>query len=303
MRERRGMLAVSAAGVLWGTLGLVVRLLQDAALPTVVIAFWRLALATTVLALVVGRPGLHALRAEGRPWRLLAVGVCFAVFQLSYFVGVRDAGVAVATLVTLGVAPIAATAWEAVRDRRPPSTGTLVTLGCAIAGLALVSTASGVDETAAPRPGLGIAASLVSGLAYTTSATLSGPLSRRLSPFVITAATSAVALALVAPFAIATGIAVPLDPRVLGGLAWLGLVTTALAYGLFYGGLATTPGSVAVVLTLLEPATAVVLAVLVLAEPATPAGVAGTLLLLGAVALLYLSPASSRPRAEVPPPA
>jgi DME family drug/metabolite transporter len=298
------MLALSAAGTLWGTLGLVVRLLQDADLPTVVIAFWRLVLATTVLAVVVGRPGLHALRAEGRrPWRLLLVGVCFAVFQLSYFVGVRDAGVAVATLVTLGIAPVAATAWEAVRERRAPGARTLVTVGCAVAGLALVSTASGVDAGAAPRPVAGVVASLVSGLAYTASAILSGPLSRRLGSFVITAATSAVALAVMTPFALATGVGVPLDARTLGGLAWLGLVTTALAYGLFYRGLRTTPGSVAMVLTLLEPATAVVLAVVVLDEPATPAGVAGTLLLIGAVAVLYLSPAPAQPRAEAPPPA
>lgn len=304
MSGRRGILALCGAGTLWGTLGLVVRLLQDAQLATIVIAFWRLVLATFVLTLVIGPAGLRALRAQARrPWRLVAVGSCFAVFQLSYFAGVRDAGVAVATLVTLGIAPVAATVHEAIRDRQPPSVRTLLSVGGAVAGLALVSTASGVDPTTAPRPVLGIAFSLLSGLAYTASAILSGPLTRRLGPFAITAATSAVALALMTPFAVTTGLAVPLQPRYLAGLAWLGLVTTALAYGLFYTGLRTTPGSVAMVATLLEPATAVVLAVLVLGEPATPAGAAGTCLLLGAVALLYLTPQPADRSPATPPPA
>lgn len=293
MRDRRGMLALSAAGILWGTLGLTVRLLQDVDVPTIVIAFWRLVLATAVLGVVVGPAGWRALRGEvRRPARLIAVGVAFAVFQLSYFVGVRDAGVAVATLVTLGIAPIAAAVVESVRDRRAPSPLTVLTVGGAVVGLGLVSTAT--DPVAAPRPVLGLVMSVVSGLAYTTSAFASSPLSRRLGSFTITAATSGVALVLMTPFALATGVGVPLTPKVLGGLVWLGLVTTALAYGLFYAGLRTTPGSVAMVLTLLEPATAVVLAVVVLGEATTPAGIAGTLLLIGAVAALYLAP---QPRA------
>jgi drug/metabolite transporter, DME family len=294
------MLALSAAGILWGTLGLVVRLLQDVDLPTIVIAFWRLVLATAVLGVLVGPAGLRVLRGEARrPWRLVAVGLAFAVFQLSYFVGVKEAGVAVATLVTLGIAPVAAAVVESVRDRRGPSALTVVTVGGAVAGLALVSTST--DPVAAPRPGLGLLMSVVSGLAYTTSAFVSAPLSRRMGAFTITAATSAVALVVMTPFALATGVAVPLTPKVVGGLLWLGLVTTALAYGLFYAGLRTTPGSVAMVLTLLEPATAVVLAVVVLGEATTPAGVAGTLLLIGAVAALYLAPARPAPATSAPP--
>jgi DME family drug/metabolite transporter len=297
------MLALSAAGVLWGTLGLVVRLLQDVDLPTVVIAFWRLVLATLVLTLAVGRPGLRAMRVEARrPVRLLVVGGCFAAFQLSYFVGVLYAGVAVATLVTLGIAPVIAAAVETVREHRPPPVRTLAAVGTALVGLALVSTAGGSDPTTAPRPVLGVAMALLSGLAYAASAIVSGPLTRRLGPFLITAATSAVALALMAPFAVARGLAVPLRSGVLAGLAWLGLVTTALAYGLFYAGLRTTPGSVAMVLTLLEPATAVVLAVAILHEPATPAGSLGALVLFAAVAVLYLTPRDVA-RTATPPPA
>lgn len=307
MRSRLGMTALSACGVLWGTIGLTVRLLQDVDLPTVVIGFWRLVLATAVLGVLVGRPGLAELRGAGRPWRLVAVGAFFAVFQLTYFVAVRETGVAVATLVTLGIAPVAAIAVESLVARRAPDLRTVVTATAAVVGLALVSTAGGVDATTAPRPALGIAMSVVSGLSYAVSTIISGPLSRRLGPLVITAATSAVALALMTPFALVTGIAIDVTPRTVLGLVWLGVGTTALAYGLFYYGLRTTPGSVAMVLTLLEPATAVVLAVVLLDEPLTPSAAVGTLLLLGAVAALYLAPhRPDEPQpalTEVPPPA
>jgi len=68
-------------------------------------------------------------------------------------------------------------------------------------------------------------------------------------------------------------------------LAYLGVVTTAVAYALFYAGLRTTPGSAAVVLTLFEPLTAAVLAVVILGEPASLPAVAGGVLLLGAVVM------------------
>ena len=77
------------------------------------------------------------------------------------------------------------------------------------------------------------------------------------------------------------------------------MVTTVIAYGLFYTGLRSTPGSTAMIVTLLEPVTAVALAALLLAEPLTTPNVLGGSLLLGSVIALYLRP---RPRVNRPPP-
>ena len=73
-------------------------------------------------------------------------------------------------------------------------------------------------------------------------------------------------------------------------LLYLGAATTVLAYALFYAGLRTTPSSVASVLTLIEPLTATVLAVFLLSEPLPLLTIAGGVLLLGAIAVLYLAP-------------
>jgi DME family drug/metabolite transporter len=63
-----------------------------------------------------------------------------------------------------------------------------------------------------------------------------------------------------------------------------------VAYALFYAGLRTTAGSTAAVLTLLEPLAAAALAVLILGESLSRSGLAGGMLLLAAVALLYTRP-------------
>jgi len=288
--HRSGVLALALTGVLWGSIGVAVRALQDASVSPLVIAFWRMVCACVVLAPVLAPRGARRLAAAARrPGRLLAVGLGSLGFQLLYFVAVRDVGVAVATLVTLGLAPVALIVYEAARGRRRPDVRTLAVLGCALAGLALVASSSGVDVATAPRPLLGLGESVASALVYAGTTVLSGPLSTRLGPFLITAGTSVVAVVVLLPAVLVIGPAVPVTPRVLGGLVWLGVVTTVLAYGLFYAGLRTTPGSVAMVLTLLEPATAVVLAALVLAEPLTPAGALGAAMLLLAVAVLYLA--------------
>ncbi len=294
---RRGIVAISVTGMLWATIGISVRLLQDHAdLDSVVILFWRLVVAGLALVLIVGANGARSLLAEvrrpDRGARLLVVSVGSIGFQLSYFYAVADVGVAVATLVTLGLAPVAAVGVESARARHWPAPLTLAVLICALTGLALVSL-SGSTEIVAPHPTRGLILAVLSGLLYAGSTLISRGLSGRLSPQVLTAGTTLIGLVLLLPPALVMGAAVPLTAPVLGGLAYLGLVTTVIAYMLFYLGLRTTPGGVAMVLTLLEPATAVVLAAVLLAEPITLTSGSGALLVLTAVAVLSLAPSVS----------
>ena len=287
---RSGIAALTLTGVLWGSIGVVVRLLQDSGLPTLSIAFWRLVCACVVLVPLLARLGTL----RGIPWRsrrLAAVSVGSLVFQLLFFVAVRDAGVAVATLVALGLAPVALAVAEAVRDRVVPDARALAVLGCALAGLALVTGSGG---TAGPRPLLGLVAAIGSGLAYAASTAVSGPLSTRLGPLAITFASSLIGAVLLAPVAIVTRASLPRTPTSVAGVIWLGVIATVVAYGLFYTGLRTTPGSVAMILTLLEPVTAVGLAAVLLGERLTAANVLGGALLVAAVAALYLRPPPRR---------
>jgi DME family drug/metabolite transporter len=302
LRARAGLLAVSGGAVLWGTTGVAVRIINErTGLAAVSIGFYRVLVAAVVVALVLGRRGLAAGRAALRehPIALPVAGAGFGAYQALYFVGVQDVGVSVSTLVSLGIAPIALTAGTALARHTLPQPGALAVLGCAIAGLALVSlrTDSGVP---APHPVLGVLASVASGLGYAGITALSSRMSHQ-DPFVLTGVTSGIGAAVLLPFAAVAGLSMPGDAAALGWLGYIGVVPTVAAYWLFYRGLRSTASEVAGVLTLLEPLTAAVLAAIVLHEALTGAALVGGGLMLLAVAALYLR----RPApdvAELPPP-
>src|SRR3954447_19701076 len=113
-----GRLCIALAGVLWGTSGVVVQLIRArTGLSPAGIACYRLAVAALVLLPVTGaRPLLRAARAA--PAGLALTGAGLAAYQALYFIAVADAGVTVATVVSIGLAPVALAAWEAVRERR-----------------------------------------------------------------------------------------------------------------------------------------------------------------------------------------
>jgi drug/metabolite transporter, DME family len=288
---RRGLALLTTAGVLWGSIGLVVRLLEDRGSSALAVAFWRVACAAVVLVPVMGPARIRELaRQARRSGRVAAVALGSLGFQVMYFLAVRDVGVAVGTLIALGLAPVAITAAESLAARSRPAARTLFVLALALVGLVLVTAASGASGHVAPRPLLGVAEAVASGLLYAASTSWSAPLSNRLEPMAITFATALAGVVVLLPVVAFTGWHVPHTGPALAGTVWLGVVTTVIAYGLFYTGLRSTPGSVAMILTLLEPVVAVFLAAIWLHEPLTVANVVGGVLLLAAVVALYLKP-------------
>jgi DME family drug/metabolite transporter len=297
VRARAGMLQVSAGVVLWGTTGMAVQVVGDrTGLAAVSIGMLRVLVAAAALAPVLlaarGRAAARVLLR--RPWALFASGAGFGAYQALYFVGVRDAGVSVATLVSLAVAPVALTTWSALARRRLAPSSLLI-LGCAVAGLALVSRPGG--GPAAPAALTGVLASVGSGLGYAATTVVNRRLSGDGDALVLTGATSLVATAVLLPFAVASGLTWPADGVASWWLLYIGAVPTVLAYWLFYRGLRTTPAEVAGVLTLLEPLTATVLAAAVLHERLSGWGFAGAGLLVAALAVLYARRPDTEPSA------
>ena len=297
---RRGLLQVSLAGVLWGTGGLAVQLVREREpLSVLTISTWRMGLAAVALLLVllVLRRSAELLRLlRERPRTVVAVGLCTGAYQALYFAAVVSAGVTVATVVALGLAPVLLTVAEGVAARRAPGRTQVLVLLTALGGLVLVSTAAGLAVTG-PRPTLGVLLAVVSGVTYAVATALGRPLSAVSSPLALATATScAGALGLLPLGLLAGGPHLSSDPVVVGLLVYLGTMTLALAYGLLYAGLRTVRGSAAVVATLLEPVTAAVLAAVVLGERLGLLGVVGGALVLLAVA------GSAAPRAEPPRP-
>ncbi|MGV9212008.1 DMT family transporter [Micromonospora sp. RB23] len=289
---RSGLLQITVTGVLWGTTGVAVQLLREGAgLSPVSIGFYRLAIAALVLlAYTAGRLRTLAAALRAAPAPLLLTGVGLGLYQALYFAAVALAGVSVATVVSLGLAPVLAAAWESLRARRLPGPVRLGTLVAAVVGLALITGSTAEPTTAAPAPLLGLLAAAGSGLGYAVTTLISRQVSQHTAPMTLTTISTVVGALTLAPMALVAGVSVPVRLDTLTLLLHLGVVTTAVAYALFYAGLRTTPGSVAAVLTLLEPLTAAALAVALLHEPLPLPVIIGAALLLTAVAATYLAP-------------
>ena len=288
--DRSGLIRISTAGLLWGTTGVVVQLLSAATgLSPIGIGFYRLLIAALALLAVSGVRSVGvALRAA--PGALVLTGVALGAYQALYFVAVTLGGVSVATVISLGLAPVLVAGWEAVAGRSRPSRTTTVSLTAGVTGLLLITLSTGRATEGAPHPLLGLLAAAGCGCVYAGSTVLSRHQAQRIEPLTLTAVATGVGALALAPAAFAGGLGVPIAFGPIALLAYLGVVTTAVAYALYYNGLRTTAGSTAAVLTLLEPLGAAGLAVLVLGEALPVPALVGGVLLLTAIGVLYLRP-------------
>ncbi len=280
--SRSAALAVMGAAVLFGTSGTSLQLIAPDAPPASVAA----------LRLLVGSAGLIivvCLRGYGGPlvglWRqplVWLMGLAVAGYQAMFFFGTTNTGVAVGTLISLGVAPFLAgiIGWM-VKEGAPGWLWAASTI-VAIVGLTLLMTGS--LDSGDP---IGMLAAAGAGACYATYTVLGVRLSRAgHAPSVVLAASFSVGALLLLPFIFGT--TWWLSASGIGEVLWLGLVTTTAGYLLFGMGLRVLqPGHIAT-LTLLEPAVATVLGVLVLHEVVSAIGWLGCLLIFGALALLGL---------------
>jgi len=276
----RGVLGVLAAAALFSTSGTSTELLAPDAWPPSVAAVRLLVGAAGMVAFVWWRRWrAELLTLLRRPvvW-LMAVGV--AGYQVFFFLGVEQTGVAVGTLVALGSAPLLAglLGW-AVGEGAPGWLWAGAT-AVAVAGLALLT--GGGDAA-----GLGVLSAIMAGGMYAIYTVFGAKVAREGYPTsVVMAAPFAIGALFLVPFLAGAGwVFTP------GGAAlalWLGLAATSLAYTLFGLGLPVLqPGHIAT-LTLLEPVGATLLGVLILGEQVSAAGWLGVALVLGGLAAVGL---------------
>lgn len=301
------MLAVIAAAVLFGTTGTAQALGPEGTTP----------LSVGVMRLVVGGTALAAIgfalarrRTRGpaaranpaltrRAFGLMAVtGVCLAAYQPLFFLGTERNGVAVATVMALGSAPVLAGLLEWALTRRVPSRIWMLATLLAAIGVILLAFGGGAGTAGGTDP-IGILGSVGAGASFAVFANAQ----RRLmddgwDPFTVAGAMgagSAIVGALALPFVDLAWVA---DPRGLTMALWLGLATIAVAYTLFTWGLERLTAATAATLTLAEPLTAGILGVAVLGERLSVLAVAGLVVLASGLVILALG--SRKPRDPVP---
>ena len=191
-----------------------------------------------------------------------AIGV--GSYQLCFFYSTRHAGVAVATVITIGSSPLFARIIGALRRRPAPHRLWYVAALILIAGMILLSVSPNAGDSIEI---IGVLAALVAGLsyaAYTESAAIL--IGRELNSTAVMAALFFGAGVVTSPFLFFRPMAWISESRGVLMIAFLGLVTLTLAYVAFGKGLQKLVPTTVVMLTLLEPVVATLLAYLALHE-------------------------------------
>jgi DME family drug/metabolite transporter len=290
-RNRSG-LALILAGILWGTGGLSGSLLSaKAGLHPLSVATYRLllggAFAVLFLWLTGGLRQFPRTRAAFR--RLLVAGGLLGLFQASYFLAVSLSSVSIATMTTIGGAPVFVAVVTAVRERRVPGAATLVSIGVALVGLVLLRWSPDGASVDWRLVG-GVVFALLAGAGFATLTLVTANQVDGLDPLRTTAFGCLIGGLVLLPVAGSLGLAIPFHADVLGLAVYLGLVPTALAYAAYFRGLVSAHPVLAALSALLEPLTAAVLSALVLHERLGVVGWCGAALLVGALAVSYWRP-------------
>jgi DME family drug/metabolite transporter len=286
-------LAVLAAALCFATTGTAQALADVDASPLAVGAA-RIVVGGGILGLIAllrTRPRPEAPTSKGSTVLLIAIGAAGVLaYQPLFFLGTRENGVAIGTVVALGSAPIATGIVDAIRSRRIPSGRWMLATAIALAGVVLVSGMTGGAMTLAPG---GLLASAGAGMSYALYTVCSKTLIERGwdSTHVMGTVFGTAAVASV-PVLLAAGTSWLTTPNGLGLALWLGVVTTAVAYLLFGWGLARLTAVTVSTLTLAEPLGATLLGLLVLHEQLTAVSAIGLALI--AVGLAVVSAPSRR---------
>ncbi|WP_295824657.1 EamA family transporter [uncultured Microbacterium sp.] len=249
-----------------------------------------------LLALAQRPPGRARSGSRASTAALIALGALGVLaYQPLFFLGTRENGVAIGTVVALGSAPIATGIVDAVRRRRSPSPRWMLATAVALIGVVLVSGVTGGATALAPG---GLLASAGAGMSYALYTVCGkGLIERGWNSTRVMGAVFGVAAVASLPVLLLAGTSWLLTPNGLTLALWLGVVTTAIAYLLFGWGLARLNAVTVSTLTLAEPLAATLLGLFVLREHLTLASGLGLALI--AVGLAVVS-APSRRREEVP---
>jgi DME family drug/metabolite transporter len=283
------------AGLLWGTGGLTGTLLgQTAGLAPLSVAALRLLAGGGLIVVFRVIPGRRWPTGQAAWVRIAVTGLLAAAFQTAYFSAVSLTSVSLATLVTIGAAPVLVQAAELLLGRRRFERSAAVRTALALAGLGLlVGLPSGGYGPAVVAESSGLA--LLSSAGFAALTLLGSVPVPGLDPETVTGlGFTAGGLVLLPAAATLGGLAFQPTLPALGWLSALAVGPTALAYTLYFRGLPRSTAGTGAVLSLLEPLTATVLGVLFLGNRLSPAGTAGAVLL--AAAVLGTVGSSARPQ-------
>ncbi|MEU9073237.1 EamA family transporter [Kitasatospora sp. NPDC048538] len=297
-----GPLPILTAALIWGTTGTAASLAPTGA-SAVGIGAAALVLGGLLL-LLSTRSARNLPRAcDRRERRLLALGAVAVVgYPVGFYPAVTRTGVAVATVIALGSAPVFAglLGWLARQGR--PSGRWAGATATAVLGCAVLVLGPQLDGGATTVDLVGVLLAALAGLSYAAYSLVGSELITRGHPSAgVMGAMFGGAALLVLPVLLLGDLGWLATARGAAVVFHLGVVTTFLAYRLFGHGLRHTSARTATTLTLAEPAVAALLGVVALGERLPAASWVGLAILAAAITVLTLPTSGRRRRPDRSP--
>lgn len=270
----KGYGEIITAAALWGTAGILVRMISG--MTPLSIIFYRVALASLILLFVFQLSGnINKLKLKDKKLYLVLFSVLQITTMLTFFISIMEASVAVAVLL-LYTAPLYVTVFSPLLLKERSTGKGWLALGVSIAGVLLIIDPVKVDFSLKLT---GIIAGMLSGVSYGFQIMTSKHISKSYSGYSQAFWSFMIATLLLLPFA-----AVPLDV-ISGNIVYLILLSifpTILAISLYFNGLNKVRAASASILGLIEPVSAVILSILILHESISiPVLIGGALILVG----------------------
>jgi DME family drug/metabolite transporter len=270
-----GHLFVILAAVLWGTGGTAQALAPGAEDPLSIGALKIGIGGAAMLAFSVVSGGWSkGASARWRPLPVLACAMLVASYQVLFFTGITQTGVALGTISAIGSLPVWAGLIDLMFGKRPDARW-LGATALAVAGSVLLI-GSGGSVSVDP---LGVLLCIASGGGLVAFTAIAKGLLEERPHSVVMGVTFTLGAVLLSPTLLFSDPGWVLSPTGLAVALELGLGATALAYILFASGLSRVSVSTAATLSLAEPLTAGLLGVLILGERLSSTAVLGMALL------------------------
>jgi DME family drug/metabolite transporter len=271
-----GVLQVLLAGVCWGTFGTLASFLP-ASLPSLAVGTLRLgggALGIAVL-LTITTKGTFFSRITKLPLKPMIIGaLVLGMTQTMLYLGIRQAGVTVATMIFIGTPPLFSGLFSQLVRKEHQSrswviSSLIIAIGCAAMAFSDFSNATDASLL------IGSLCALAAGAGWTVVGTLLRDLQQQASPLESSFAVMGASALILSPFAISSAPIWISDPQVLSLILALGLISSALPYWLFTTGARRISASHAFLYGLSEPITASLLGMIILGERLSLLGATG----------------------------
>ncbi len=295
--SKKGVICILAAGIMWGSIGIFVRSLNELGLQAMQLVFIRALITAVVLLVGVLIYDRNLLKIRLRDlWCFLGTAILSILFfYYFYFITIEKASLAVAA-VLLYTAPIFVMLMSLLLFKEKLTGRKIAACVMAFAGCALVAGIfDGGGNMISP---VALLTGLLSGFGYALYSIFSRfALNKGYSSITITVYTFVIACLCLLPFADYTAIAAAIGAEpltVVPAALGLALFVTVIPYLLYTAGLAAVSSSKASIMASVEPVMACVVSVGIFKERMSIFGAVGILLVIAAIIFLELQKSGNK---------